>query len=827
DKSQNSWMLYDVTFADSDNGRVWTSNEEHPSLVGCEVKLTLEWVGDSLTFNGKAFKDGDKVTLKETNELIVYADNELTKAEYTIVIKEETRGLPVVLIDTNNAPIPDKLNYVDASISVLGSEVYGSKSQNIYSAVAGIKLRGNSTMGYAKKPYRIKFDKKQNVLGLGKAKSWVLLADYLDPSSLRNTIAYNFAERVNATTAALTGKAQVFAPRMKLVEVYLNGQFQGLYEMGDHMQANELRVPVNELGDEDDPDQYDSEDIGFFIEVEVKDRVLKEGKPGYEDWSAYSYITDIGADAGSDGIYAQVINDKDKNQYLIDESDMGKSVLYFQFKLPEDPTDKHKAYITDYMQQVNDLILANDERVWDLVDLDSVVNWYIVNELFKNADSQMQSSVYFYKHGSTDIDGNDADGKLYMAPVWDFDLGAGGVTYGDMDDPTEWRTRNDEYCGWFRELFETTTFSNAVDARWALLRNNGSFDLLFNDIATYSSTYKEAAEADFALWHDSYVREVNATSWLTVPNVALTGDWPAQVSYLQYWLYQRMMWMDTGFGYTNTPWQENEVLTGQKLANIFNNYTIYAPQDGNCIVKIPMDLNIPIDRMAIDMDFSCNVPFNLKFATPYHPVYSGVSFSKAGNLAGDWSNDAALGSNKPSNGRVPAGTYKGLRPTLSGVFTWTLGGSNYSSYTGLTGTQGANSATIGKNLKNYLKSAYLTEIQIEFFGAAAGQSAATFTINMYDQNYDIRENVSGYDPIPDSKAFSQTVIGGAPFIAGEPKVGNTLTISTVGITPYNADVHYLWYVDGKAVASDSPTTYVVKASDFGKQISAKVVGVFK
>ncbi len=506
----NPWLLWDVAFNKECDDRVWVTAKDHPNLVGRPVIPTFDFEGDAITFNGEAIESGvTAVELLAENELVITSDT--ARAEYQISITEETNGLPVVLIDTDGAPIPDKIDYVDSTISVLGADIYGG--DDIYAAVAGIKLRGNSTMGYAKKPYRIKFDKKQDVFGLGKAKSWVLLANYLDPASIRNDIAYAFGERLNTVTSGLTGFS-MYVPRMRPVEVYLNGVYKGLYDMGDHVQVDGTRIDIDDSGDElDDNDVqlFPEANVGYHLEVEDSSRVI----PEYENEGTEFFII---RNTTSDG-----------------------GTLYVQFKTPEIPSAEQKAYISNYLQTVNDLIRARDERVWDYIDMDGFIDWYLVNELFKNTDSGFLSSVKMFK---------DKDGKLSMGPVWDFDLGSGAVAYSDIDDPTGWRTRAQDRCDWYVNLFKMDEFVDAVNERWAALHEAGVFDAIFEDIENLTAYLDKSANEDYDLWHDTYVSEVNATDWLSVPSIQLTEKWDVQVQYFITYMKARIAWIDEQFDYS-------------------------------------------------------------------------------------------------------------------------------------------------------------------------------------------------------------------------------------------------------------------------------------
>ncbi len=790
-KENNPWLLWDVTFAEADGETVLKTEKNHPGLVGAEVVPSITFEGTSATFNGEPIVEGKTIKLKAENEIVVADTANHNFAEYTVIVTEESNGLPVVLLDTNGAKIETKVDYVDVKISILGADVYGAK--NLYAAPgtsedgAGIKLRGNSTMGYAKKPYRIKFDKKQDVLGLGKAKSWVLLADYLDPSSMRNQVAFNLANRINSNTAETTG-FQVFSPRMKLVEVYLNGEYQGLYEMGDHMQANELRVAINELGDEEDKETKeklykDGELIGYFIEVEVQSRVLDEGEEGYEDWSDYSYITNVGSSSG-------------KNQDPNKNDDVKEDALYFQFKLPEEPSAEHKKYITDLMQQVNDLILANDDAVWELVDMDSIIDWYIVNELFKNADSQMQSSIYFFKDGTLDEDGNEKENpntKLYMGPVWDFDLGAGGVSYGKMDDPTGWRTKNDEYCGWFRELFEMDSFKTALEARWADLHEKEILEAVYDDMRNFESYASEAAIADFDLWHSTYVEEVNKTSWLTVPEISTDSvNWETHVDYFESYLKARIAWLDEQFGYA----EETKLAT--KHENV-DSLTYTAHYDGNSSQKYVVDLDVKLDELGYELDLTSTSKWNLKFNYTVTAKINGQTktFTLTPSTMGDWQAPGGVFDGE-TNTPHAAGTYSDRKFDIAGALVWNLNNN-----------QGASGVT-KDNLSKYVTSLHFNYLTLEFNGAKVGNTA-TFSLKKQSDNSTVL-------------SIEKTVLTGKPSIMGDAKAGMTLFASTTEILPFNASVTYQWYADGSKISGATGSSYKMTTNDIGKVITVKATG---
>ncbi len=719
----NPWLLWDVDFDTYCDGRVLETAKDHPNLIGRTVIPTFAYEGTAVTFNGEAIEsDVSEIVLEAENELVITTDT--ARAEYQISITEETNGLPVVLIDTDGVDIPDKISYVTSTISVLGAEIYGG--DDIYAAAAGIKLRGNSTMGYAKKPYRIKFDKKQNVFGLGKAKSWVLLANYLDPASIRNDIAYAFGERLNTVTQAQTGFS-MYVPRMRPVEVYLNGEFKGLYDMGDHIQVDETRIAIDESGDElDDNDVqlFPEANVGYYLEVEDSSRVLAE----YESEGAEYFTISNTNDAGT--------------------------TLYVQFKTPEIPSAEQKAYISNYLQTINDLIRAEDESVWDYIDIDGFIDWYLVNELFKNTDSGFLSSVKMFK---------DKDGKLSMGPVWDFDLGSGAVAYSDIDDPTGWRTRNEERCDWYTHLFAMDSFATAFKARWAKLHEAGAFDAIFEDINNLTAYLDEAANEDYDLWHDTYVTEVNNTSWLTVPSIQLTENWDVQIQYLTTYMKARIAWMDEQFGYSESTGPAYVNFLSSTLSSTLSTKTFDISRSFNV-------QDLPNIYLSVYSQGAFNITFNFDIGSP--------------SLSSDWQgSDPLLPFQGTTGQNIAAGTYTNVELNLDNYLLWS---SNPSAST----------------------------ITLESITVTTSGGRRNVRISALYASNEVQSDLS----------TTSIALGGEAIIWGTPEYGETFTASTMAVTPYGATVSYQWYADGAAISGATSSTFTPDDTYIGKSIHVIVSG---
>ena len=240
-------------------------------------------------------------------------------------------GLPIVVINTpNSAPITSKEEYIAGSmISVINSDMTFDLQGEMK-----IKGRGNSTWTMPKKPYKIKFDKKQSFLGEAKDKEWVLLANYSDKTQLRNAIAFYMGHNSNLD----------YTSSFHFVELVLNGTHKGTYMLAEQLKIAEDRVNVG--------------DDGFLLEVDAKaestDVVFET------DYMPQPFnIKD-----------PDLIQGDDNYNYVSNFVKTAESVLY-----GDDFTDPENGY-TQY------------------IDDDSFVEWYLVNEIARNNDAVMFSSCY-------------------------------------------------------------------------------------------------------------------------------------------------------------------------------------------------------------------------------------------------------------------------------------------------------------------------------------------------------------------------------------------------------------------------------------------------
>ena len=204
-----------------------------------------------------------------------------------------------------------------------------------------LKVRGNTTAlsWVRKKSYNVKFDKKRDVLGMGKAKKWVLNANTFDPTLLRNYTAFSLAKELGIP----------YTSEFQMAEVWLDGKFNGCYLLMEPVQQGKERVDIDVESNGGKND--------FLIEYE-KSRVEEDE----------TYIT-------TDGL-----------RFIVSE--------------PEDPDSEQTEYVKNTL---HDIIAAmksgSREEVAAKVDIDSFAKFYVLNEYMKTYDFDMSSVFFYYKDG--------------------------------------------------------------------------------------------------------------------------------------------------------------------------------------------------------------------------------------------------------------------------------------------------------------------------------------------------------------------------------------------------------------------------------------------
>lgn len=311
--------------------------------------------------------------------------------------------LPVVRIYTEDEEIPrDKENYINCSFEILNckdsSHNFKVEMKDSYDSKdgdggVGVRLRGNTTMAYEKKPYRIKFKKDHSLFGLTEAKSWVLLADYLDQSNIRNYAAMTLGNQVfdNLDFTA--------TPHHVILE--FNGEYKGIYLLCEQIDEKTGRANV-EIDEEKLYQSYEKTEFPFLIEmdnyastdptIDDADRVMLDGYFPIE--IKYPESKDRGVYQGQDIVYDYI------QEYLL----AVKTTLQTKEKVSVSFREEPVGYE-------------------DLIDVDSLIDYVFLNEIMYNPDS-IWKSAYMHKAANV-VDEETGEileyGKLKFGPAWDFD----------------------------------------------------------------------------------------------------------------------------------------------------------------------------------------------------------------------------------------------------------------------------------------------------------------------------------------------------------------------------------------------------------------------
>lgn len=344
---------------------------------------------------------------------------------------EVNYGLPIVIVNTPNAkPIESKDIYVENSLMTLFDENHNFLSQGEMK----IKGRGNSTWGFKKKPYKMKFSDKVSLFEGAKDKEWILLANFLDYTKMRTGLTY--------WTAKSFGTFD-YVPNFNYVDLILNDSYNGTYQVGDQLKIAKGRV-------------LDGKD-GFLLEVDV--RAVEEAANG----EAVIF-------------YAPGIN----NPFNIKDLKVGDVDEVVE-------NDENYKYVKDYVVNAANVLYSDkwldpNKGYGKYIDKESFVEWYLINEISKNCDAIFYSSCYMTL-------GMEEDSKLQMGPLWDYDIAYGlAKSNTSVVNSTEgFYIRN---AGWYPRLFEDPAFVKLVKERFNVYYQNMSNIITYVD---QTASYLEAS----------------------------------------------------------------------------------------------------------------------------------------------------------------------------------------------------------------------------------------------------------------------------------------------------------------------------------------------
>jgi hypothetical protein len=392
-----------------------------------------------------------------------------SKNKYYKIYVHSFTGLPMMTITTDGLQeVTSKEDYIGATLS-LREDVKTRAAGDYVESRVNIKGRGNSSWQLPKKPFRLKFDEKISLLDMPKDKSWVLIPNYSDKSMLRNSLAFYMSRISNLD----------YTPESHFIELTFNGKYWGTYLLCDKLKISKQRVNVG--------------DDGFLFEIDSR-------APSESD-SRYFAVPHL----------ENVVNIKEPDLEYGDENFL---------------------YAKDFVNKVDDILFGDDftnpSTGWQAyIDMDSFVDWYLIQEIGKNLDGNFDTSCYMHLARG---------GKLKMGPIWDMDVAYGNINQANQTcyDPKEFYIK---YTKWYDRLFKDPVFVARVKERFNFFYSH------MNDILAHVNAdaqyLKYSAEENNDVWH-----LLNVKTW---SNYNIWGSYQNEVQELKEWFVTRMEWLKPQF----------------------------------------------------------------------------------------------------------------------------------------------------------------------------------------------------------------------------------------------------------------------------------------
>lgn len=333
----------------------------------------------------------------------------------------------IVIYTENQQKIEDRETEIPAKLQIWGKKEAESEIMDLT-----IRGRGNSSWEMPKKSYKIEFAKKQALLGMPKDKDWALIANYADKTLMRNFIAYRLSAALGA----------YYAPRCEFAELYLNGEYLGVYLLTETIKIGKNRVNIPENGD------------SYIVEFDSK----------------YKQNEQV--------VFSDVITNNGIGKAF--RVHYPKNAERIALKTIQNHIETFESFLKSIKTGVN---VDLDE--W--IDVNEFVKHYWVQEFAKNPDANFYTSVYFVWT---------KDDKIKIGPVWDFDLAFGNHPNDELDFFYEWRIRRDY---WYKALFRSNMFSERINLFWKKKYN--MFTSFLDSVDTYQMKLNKSALNNFKRWN--------------------------------------------------------------------------------------------------------------------------------------------------------------------------------------------------------------------------------------------------------------------------------------------------------------------------------------
>ena len=388
--------------------------------------------GEEIVIDGQPLRDG--MTCEPFQLNVPYALS--WKGKESTITFLQSENVPALYLDTRSG----NMDYIHADKKNDESGylcLYTSQGDVNYTGKASkIEGRGNSTWTREKKPYNITLSLPGDLLGMGTAQNWVLLANYYDATNLKNKIVLDYSQDVGLQ----------YTPQGKFVDLYLNGEYAGLYLLCErnevHPQRVDLTAPEN-----------------FLLSTDYSERLQRQGKPYVEtDHLSPVFALRIRNSTVTEGTMKEIFQSAENAI------------------LSEDGVDP-----------------VTGKNWQDLIDLDSWARKYLVEEIFANVDGGRVSQFYYWNGG-----------KIYAGPVWDYDLTMGVSlpwdTFHYVPEMFYANRPGEDGAAWFCALYQKQEFYDRVTELYQEEFQPLLAEFIETEITQYTAEIAASADMNAIRW---------------------------------------------------------------------------------------------------------------------------------------------------------------------------------------------------------------------------------------------------------------------------------------------------------------------------------------
>lgn len=501
------------------------------------------------------------------------------------VITVESSELPLVLINTMGNAIPydgKAPALMEVKYNGPGALTYFNGPANVYDGHIGIGIRGATSAGYPQRPYSIETrdalgaNNDVSLLGMPEENDWVMLSNWNDRSLVRNALAFHLARAMGQ-----------YAPRAHLCEVFVDSVYKGIYLFGERIKRDSARVGIAKLN----PDENTGDDLtgGYILQQNL--------------WNAS--------------------NSFQSNYSPIDHPGFDVHFLY-EYPEPEVITPQQKDYIAAFVDSLETALYGpgfadpvNGYRRY--LDAPSFINYFLVNEVARNADG-FKKSVFFHK------DKNSNGGKLKGGPVWDFDWAwknIWGCGICDQTDGSGWTHRvndcvtDNHGTGWYIRLQQDPAWVEEVRCTYDQYRATVlSTDGIHAWIDSVGALVQNAQARHFQKW------PLLGQSGPAPEVLPCAATYAAELDTLKAWIAERLDWIDANLpGLCTVGIEEAAPASDLRIAP--------NPSDGRFSVSLPDDWNGPMRAELIDLggrivwqEMNCATRRQIEMRVPLHGAFA-------------------------------------------------------------------------------------------------------------------------------------------------------------------------------------------------------------